>query len=55
MIIERDANDQPTEVVYEAPTRQIAVAVRQLARDLVAEVGLLDERHLSVHARSAPI
>ena len=46
-VVERDADDQPTVIVYEAPTRQITIAVRQLARDLLAEVGLLDERHLS--------
>lgn len=46
-VVERDADDKPTKIVYEAPTRQIAIAVRRLARDLVAEMDLLDERHLS--------
>lgn len=46
-VIERDADDQLTEVLYEAPSRLVTIAVRQLARDLVSEVGLLDERHLA--------
>ncbi|QCW49536.1 hypothetical protein FE634_02305 [Nocardioides dongxiaopingii] len=53
-VVERDADDQPTESVYQAPTRQIAIAVRQLARDLIAEVDYLTNV-ISVHARSAPI
>lgn len=46
-VIERASDDQPTEVVYKAPTRQITTAVRRLARDVLAETGLLDERHLA--------
>ena len=46
-VIERDADDQPTEVVYEAPSRLITVAVRRLARDLITETGVLDDRHLT--------
>lgn len=47
VVIERDSNDEPIEVPYVAPSRQIAVAVRRLARDLLAETGLLDDRHLA--------
>lgn len=47
VVIERGPDDKPTEVTYEAPSRQIAVAVRRLARDLLAETGMLDERHLA--------
>lgn len=46
VVIERDSNNQPTEVTYEAPSRTIAVAMRRLARDLVDAAGMLDERHL---------
>lgn len=46
-VIERADDDQPVEIVYEAPTRQITVAVRRLARDVLAATGLLDERHLA--------
>lgn len=46
VVIERDENDNATEVVYEAPSRMIAMAVRRLARDLVDAAGMLDERHL---------
>lgn len=46
VVIERDSNNQPTEVTYEAPSRTIAVAIRRLARDLVDAAGMLDERHL---------
>ncbi|MBC7277081.1 hypothetical protein OG984_02585 [Nocardioides sp. NBC_00368] len=45
-MIERDENNEAAEVVYEAPSRTIAVAVRRLARDLVNAADLLDERHL---------
>ncbi|WP_431860754.1 hypothetical protein [Micrococcus terreus] len=46
VVIERDSNNQPTEVTYEAPSRTIAAAIRRLARDLVDAAGMLDERHL---------
>lgn len=46
VVIERDDSDLPTRVVYEAPTRTVAVAVRRLARDLFEAAGILDERHL---------
>ncbi|GHH70324.1 hypothetical protein [Promicromonospora soli] len=46
VVIERDENDKAAEVVYEAPSRTIAVAVRRLARDLVNAASMLDERHL---------
>lgn len=46
-VTERADDDQPAEIVYEAPTRQITIAVRRLARDVLAETSLLDERHLA--------
>lgn len=46
VVIERDDDDLPTEVKYEAPSRTITVAIRRLARDLVDAAGLLDQRHL---------
>ncbi len=46
VVVERDNEDMATEVVYEAPTRTITVAVRSLARDLVDAAGMLDEHHL---------
>lgn len=47
VVIERDENDVAAEVVYEAPSRTIAVAVRRLARDLVEAASMLDEHHLA--------
>lgn len=46
VVIERDSNDQPTECVYEVPSRSITIAIRRLARDMVEAAGMLDERHL---------
>lgn len=46
VVIERDDTDQPSKVVYTAPTRTVAVAVRRLARDVMEAAGMLDERHL---------
>lgn len=46
VVIERDENDEATEVLYEAPSRTIAVAARNLARDLVEAAGMLDDCHL---------
>lgn len=46
VVIERDANDEATEIAYEAPSRTMAVAVRRLVRDLVDAADMLDERHL---------
>lgn len=46
VVIERDGNNRATRVVYQAPSRIIAVAVRHLARALVDAAGMLDERHL---------
>lgn len=46
-VIERDSNGQPTKVTYEAPSKTITAAARQLARDLVEAAGMLDEHHLN--------
>lgn len=46
VVIERDSNDRPTEVTYEAPSRTFAIAARRLARDLLEAAEMLDERHL---------
>lgn len=46
VVVERDKKDKAVEVVYEVPTRTIAVAVRRLVRDLVDAAGMLDQRHL---------
>lgn len=45
--IERGPDGDPVEVSYEAPSRDIAVAVRTLARDLLEEASMLDEDHTS--------
>ncbi|KHS51687.1 hypothetical protein [Brevibacterium linens] len=45
-VVERDGNGQPAKVKYEAPSKTITAAVRQLARDLVEAAGMLDEHHL---------
>lgn len=47
LAIERGPNGEPVEVSYKAPSRDIAVAVRTLARDLLEEASLLDEHHTS--------
>lgn len=47
LAIERGPGGEPVEEQYEAPSRDIAVAVRTLARDLLHEASMLDERHLS--------
>ncbi|MFE4463748.1 hypothetical protein ACFRCR_01400 [Oerskovia sp. NPDC056781] len=47
VVIERDENNEVVEVVYEAPSRTVAVAVRYLARDLLRAAGMLDENHLA--------
>lgn len=46
-VTERNGNGEPTTVTYEAPSKTITVAARQLARDLVDEAGMLDENHLN--------
>lgn len=48
VVMERGEADEPTEVTFEAPSRQIAVAARTLARDLLADLGELEGRHLAV-------
>lgn len=45
-VTERGADGQSTTVSHAIPTRTVAVAVRQLARDMLNALGLLDERHL---------
>ena len=46
-VVVRDEDDQPTEILYEAPTRQMVIAVRRVARDLVVATGVLDDIHLA--------
>lgn len=42
------AEDGTAQVVgHDVPTRTVAVATRALARDLLSELGLLDDRHLA--------
>lgn len=45
-LIERGANGQPTPKEYDMPTRTIAAAARELARDMMEVMGLLDQRHV---------
>lgn len=45
-VTERGADGQATTVCHQVPTRTVAVATRLLARDMLDELGLLDERHL---------
>lgn len=49
VVIERHENDAAAEVLYEAPSRTIAVAVRRLTRDLVDAAGMSDECHLQAY------
>lgn len=45
-VTERAADGEYRDVDHEIPTRTIVVSTRLLARDVLKELGLLDERHL---------